>query len=107
MSTKKVKKIQLLKDIISKISEIRPHIVNESNGSDESGDKTLFAKLGQVMGIQNIMKLTFENLMGSSLKKFYAGRDLEYLLRRYTVFICSQITDEVIWQDQELCEYHA
>lgn len=52
------------------------------------------------------MKVTFDNIMNSSLSKYYRGRDLEYLQRRYTMFICSELNDQIMWEDRDLVEIH-
>lgn len=55
IKSKLVKKIQVLKDIISKISEIRPFIVcqsnDEENEDEEINELSIFNGLGQMLGI--------------------------------------------------------
>ena len=40
------------------------------------------------------------------MHKFYVGRDTEMLIRKYAVFICSQIQPEFDWMGRELDDIH-
>ena len=93
IASRVIKNIALLKELVTKLQDIRPHIeYHEDDDNSENGDgaeKTLYDYLGQMIGIQNILKETFEKLSETAVHKFYVGRDTEMLLRKYAVFICS------------------
>lgn len=53
------------------------------------------------------MKATFENVMNTPLKKFYRGRDIQYIHRRYAMFLCSEMNPDYFWEDRGLVEIHS
>lgn len=81
ISSKMLKNFQLLKDIIPCIQELREIVEHTKIEIKESLESNLsfvmYDKIGQMQGIFEIMKKTFENIEKSSIKHFYANRDLD------------------------------
>lgn len=58
------------------------------------------------MGIQSIVKATLDKVMRTPLRKFYAGRNIEYLIRRYTIFFCTELDHYYMWDGESLADIH-
>lgn len=91
ISSRIIKKIALLKDIVSSIAELREFVEYTKMEIKESQESNLswfiFEKIGQMYGVLEIMKITFENLMKSEIKHFYANRDKGILVKKYAVYV--------------------
>ena len=62
--------------------------------------------MGQLLGIQDLIKLTFEKIMKTRIAKFYKGRDLKILSRKYVVFISAEIGMEFEYLGRDMDDVH-
>ena len=71
-------------------------------------DQTFFDKLGGIEGLTKVVTAVFKAIEGDlELKKFYQGKDIEVVIKKYTYYIASQIGHKNTWLGKDVGELHA